>query len=94
MDKIWQKFFDILIESIVFIIFTYLLLGAMSSFRSSPAYILFFATNIWLIGVYYDRLKKLTDKKYMPFVIMTVSVSGLFWIIYFVGAVSMTVIKI
>lgn len=80
-----KKTAEIIIESINFIIITYALSSMAMSFRTSPAYILFFASNVWIIGVYGTKLKKATGSNLMTAVIFCLSFIIFCIIVYFVG---------
>ena len=85
-DKI-SKYLDILCECANFIIISYALLNMMS-FRQSFLYILFFASNVWLIARFCSRISKLTESKIAAAVLFGVCVLAVAALGLFVGIVN------
>ena len=58
MKEKCKKGVEIVVESVNFIIITYALSSVSMSLRSSWVYILFFASNVWLITMYCNKNSK------------------------------------
>ena len=56
MKEKCKKGVEIVVESVNFIIITYALSSVSMSLRSSWVYILFFASNVWLITMYCNTM--------------------------------------
>ena len=54
---------DILVESIQYLLISYILSSLSFSFQSSPLYILIFAADIWFTCRYLKTLAELVEKK-------------------------------
>ena len=85
-DKI-SKYLDIFCECASFIIISYALLNMMS-FRQSFLYVLFFASNVWLITRFCSRILKLTESKIAVAVLFVVCILAVAALLLFVGRVS------
>ena len=90
-DKI-SKYLDIFCECANFIIISYALLNMMS-FRQSFLYVLFFASNVWLIARFCSRITKLTGSKIAAAVLFAVCVLAVAALGFFVGTVSGKLIR-
>lgn len=93
MKEKWKKVIEIIIESINFIIITYALSSMAMSFRTSPVYILFFASNVWLIGRYGTQLKKVTESRILTAIIFCLSFGIFCFIAYFVGYIDGNIVQ-
>lgn len=71
----WQMkaniFFDTFVDCFNFIVLEYLLVSAMLSFRSNPSYIVFLASNVYIISLFYVRIKKRWGKKLSSLLIIS-----------------------
>ena len=61
MKEKCKKGVEIIVESVNFIIITYALSSVSMSLRSSWVYILFFASNVWLISMYCNTINKYSN---------------------------------
>lgn len=93
MKEKWKKVIEIIIESINFIIITYALSSMAMSFRTSPLYILFFASNVWLIGRYGTQLQKITGSRVLTAIIFCLSFGIFCFIAYFVGYIDGNIVQ-
>ena len=91
MKDTFSKIMDVLVETINFILLSYLLSSAALSFHRSILYILFFASDVWLTSKYWDRLKSLIMNKGIRVCVLMGSFLILVLIIYFGGYLSSTV---
>ena len=55
------------------------------SFRESWIYILFFASNVWLISRYYDTVNKVTKSEIITGILCAVCLLIFCLMVYFVG---------
>ena len=92
MRAIVLKWLDIFIESVNYILIHYALSNMAMLLKRNALYILFFASELWLMTKYWKRLCKLTENK----LISTVLLIGCFAIhigmLYFVGRIVGTVV--
>ena len=86
------KVFDIVAETINYIIICYALANMAYLFRASLLYILFFASDVWITGNYWRKVKELTDSKVIAAILLLLSFIVLAAMVYFIGRVSGTVI--
>lgn len=91
MKDTFARIMDILVETVNFIVLSYLLCSAALSFNQSVLYILFFASAVWLTSKYWDRLKSLITNKGMRACVLMGSFLVLILIMYFGGYLSSTV---
>lgn len=54
------KYFDLFVESINFILINYALSNIAMLFKANMLFILFFASEIWLIGNYWKKANELS----------------------------------
>ncbi len=66
-----NKLLDLVIDSINFIILSYLLVCGLLSFRTSPIWIFLIAANVHLISKFYTNLKISTSSTVKSIVIIT-----------------------
>jgi len=81
---------DILFDSLTFISIQYLLLCCMYSFRSSIAYVLFFALNISVISKHWANLKNALHNKIIFFSVFVLNFIVLGAFILMVGYVEIS----
>lgn len=86
------KGLDIIVESINYVIISYALTNMAFLFSASPLYILFFASEIWVAGNYWRKVKELTESKVITAILLFLCFVVHVAIIYFVGRVSGTII--
>ena len=67
------KVLDIFIESVNFIVISYLLLSVMYAFKTNVLWVLFFATNVWLVQKYWHILRSALGKRILCFSIIAAS---------------------
>lgn len=86
------KWLEILVESINYIIINYALSNMAMLFQSSPLFILFFASEIWVMSNYRRKVFELSKSK----IVSTISIIACFAIhiglIYFVGRAAGSII--
>ena len=86
------KVLDVIVESINYVIINYALTNVAFLFSDSLLYILFFASEIWVSGSYWRKVKELTENKVIAAILLLLCFVVHVAIIYFVGRVSGTII--
>lgn len=81
-----SKILDIFCECVNFIIISYALLNMMA-FRQSILFILFFASNVWLIGRFWSKISELTGSKITSLVLLALCILAEAALVIFVGRV-------
>lgn len=82
MKKQWGKIIEIGVETLNYWVISYALDSMTMVFRSEWVYVLFFASNIWLIGYYYERMRQIMSSRKWA-VLMCVLSTGLFALFVF-----------
>lgn len=83
---------DIVIESINYIIIHYALSNMAMLFQSNPLFILFFASEIWVMGNYWRRVYDIAKSKILAAGLLIICFAIHIGIVYFVGRVVGTVV--
>ena len=86
------KIFEIVVVSINYVIISYALTNMAFLFRASPLYILFFASEIWVAGNYWRKVKELTESKVITAILLLLCFIVHVAMVYFIGRVSGTII--
>ncbi len=86
------KWLEILAESINYIIINYALSNMAMLFQSSPLFILFFASEIWVMNNYLRKVCELSKHKIVSTIFMIVCFAIHIGLIYFVGCVAGNII--
>lgn len=89
-----SKIFSVVINSINFIILSYLLLSALYSFKTDFVFVLFFACNCWLISIFDKILSYSISSKILKILIFILNLLILFLIFLETGYVSMALLPI
>ncbi len=87
------KWVNIIIESINYIIINYALSNMALFFRNSLLYILFFASEFWLMGGYWKTIFDETKSKLMTMILVACCFCAHIGMVYFIGYVSGTLIR-
>lgn len=87
MKTTTKRWTEIVIESINYIIISYALSCMTYLFRSDWLFILFFASEIWLLSKYFAALNKLTKNKIVSGAVWGCSLIVVGLLMYFVGYV-------
>ena len=87
MKRAVGKGLDLLLDGVLFITISWALLNMMNLFRSSPAYVLFFAVNLVGIGKFYDSLRKRLGRWYWAAAVEAAAVALLLGICFLTGYV-------
>ena len=82
-----SKYLDIIIESINYIIINYALSNMAMLFQNNPLFILFFASEIWIMGNYWNKVYDITKNKILVAVLLIICFAIHIGIVYFVGRV-------
>ena len=87
-----SKYLEIVIESINYIIISYALSNMAMLFQSNPLFILFFASEIWVIGNYGRKVCDMVKNKNLAVVLLIICFAIHIGIVYFIGRVVGTVV--
>ena len=87
MKRTVWKALDILLDGVLFVTVSWALLNMMSLFRSSPAYILFYAANVVGIGKFYDSLRRRLGRWYWAAAVEVAAVALLLRVCFLTGYV-------
>ena len=83
---------DLFVESINYILITYALSNMAMLFQSNPLFILFFASEIWVIGNYWRKVCDMVKNKILAVVLLIICFAIHIGIVYFIGRVVGTVV--
>ena len=56
-----SKLLDVMVYSINYVLISYALSNVSMALKSSPVFILFFASELWVIGLYIKRFMRLQE---------------------------------
>ena len=87
-----SKYLEIVIESINYIIISYALSNMAMLFQSNPLFILFFASEICVIGNYWRKVCDMVKNKILAVVLLIICFAIHIGIVYFIGRVVGTVV--
>ncbi len=82
-----SKWIDVIIESIHYIVIHYALSNMAMLLQSNPIFILFFASEIWVMGSYWKKVYDLTKNRGLSAVLLIVCFAVHMGMIYFIGRV-------
>ena len=85
-----SKWANIIIESINYIVINYALSNMALFFRSSLLYILFYASELWLMGEYWKNILDETKSKLITIILTVCCFCVHIGMVYFIGYVSGT----
>ena len=87
-----SKYLEIVIESINYIIISYALSNMAMLFQSNPLFILFFVSEIWVMGNYWRKVCDMVKNKILAVVLLIICFAIHIGIVYFIGRVVGTVV--
>ena len=76
MGTRWSGILELLIVSVNYILIGYALSNIAMLLQSNPLFILFYASEIWVTGLYWRRAAKLTGSKLLSILIMYIGRLG------------------
>lgn len=82
-----SKIVDVLIYSINYILINYALSNMAMLLKSNPLFILFFASEVWVMGNYWRKMHDLTGSKILSAILLFGCFVIHIGIAYFVGRV-------
>lgn len=85
MKSRFSKAIEIFVESINYIIVSYALSCMAMFFKTSPFFILFFASEIWIFSKYWRTLQNILKSKWLSVLIWIFSFLVLCLMLYFLG---------
>ena len=92
MKEKMTNWMDLFVESINYILITYALSNMAMLFQSNPLFILFFASEIWVIGNYWRKVCDMVKNKILAVVLLIICFAIHIGIVYFIGRVVGTVV--
>ncbi len=87
MKRDMRKGFEIFVESVNYIIINYALSNMALLFQHNLLYILFFASEIWVMGNYWRRVYEMTKSKAFSAILLIVCFVLHIGMTYFVGRI-------
>ena len=87
MGTRWSGILELLIVSVNYILIGYALSNIAMLLQSNPLFILFYASEIWVTGLYWRRAAKLTGNKLLSTVLLVVCFALQIGMVYFAGRV-------
>ena len=82
-----SKFLEILIESVNYIVINYALSNMAMLFQRNLFFILFFASEVWVMGNYWRKVYEITKNKFVSTILIVVCFMIHIGIVYFVGRI-------
>ena len=58
-----SKLLDVMVYSINYVLISYALSNVSMALKSSPVFILFFASELWVIGLYIKKIHEITGSR-------------------------------
>ena len=87
MKKKLLKSLEIIIYSINYILISYALSNMSMLLKASPIFILFFASEIWVMGVYVNKIQEITENRVLSWILLAVCFALHIGMVYFIGRV-------
>ena len=82
-----SKWLEVLVESVNYIIINYALSNMAMLFQNNLLFILFFASEIWVMGNYWQKIFETTTSKVISAIFLTLCFLIHICIVYFVGRI-------
>ena len=87
MKRKMSTILEILIYSLNYILISYALSNVSILLKASPIFILFFASEIWVMGVYMNKIQEITEKKVLSWILLAVCFALHIGMVYFIGRI-------
>lgn len=87
MKRKTSKIPEIIIYSINYILISYALSNMSMLLKASPIFILFFASEIWVMGVYVNKIQEITENRVLSWILLAVCFALHIGMVYFIGRV-------
>ena len=87
MKRKMSTILEILIYSLNYILISYALSNVSILLKASPIFILFFASEIWVMGVYMNKIQEVTEKKVLSWILLAVCFALHIGMVYFIGSI-------
>ena len=81
------KWLDIFVESINYIIINYALSNMAMLFQANLLFVLFFASEIWVMNNYWRKINELSRHKSVSTILLIICFAVHIGLIYFVGRI-------
>lgn len=78
---------EIFIYSLNYILISYALSNISMVLRANPAFILFFASEIWIMGLYVSKVREISGNKILSWIMLVVCFALHICMVYFIGLV-------
>ena len=80
-----SKLLDVMVYSINYVLISYALSNVSMALKSSPVFILFFASELWVIGLYIKKIHELTGSKLFTGILLVFCFAVHIGTVYFFG---------
>ena len=87
MKRKMSTILEILIYSLNYILISYALSNVSILLKASPIFILFFASEIWVMGVYMNKIQEGTEKEVLSWILLAVCFALHIGMVYFIGRI-------
>ena len=87
MKRKMSTILEILIYSLNYILISYALSNVSILLKASPIFILFFASEICVTGVYMNKIQEVTEKKVLSWILLAVCFALHIGMVYFIGRI-------
>lgn len=82
-----SKYLELIIESVNYIIINYALSNVAMLFKSNPLFILFFASEIWVMGNYWRKVSDMTKSKTFSIILLIACSAIHLGMVYYMGRI-------
>lgn len=82
-----SKYLELIIESVNYIIINYALSNLAMLFKNNPFFILFFASEIWVMGNYWRKVLDMTKSKTFSIILMIACFAIHIGMVYYMGRI-------
>ena len=87
MKRKMSTILEILIYSLNYILISYALSNVSILLKASPIFILFFASEIWVMGVYVKQIQEITENMVLSWILLAVCFALHIGMVYFIGRI-------
>ena len=87
MKRKMSTILEILIYSLNYILISYALSNVSILLKASPIFILFFASEIWVMGVYVNKIQEITENRVLSWLLLAVCSALHISMVYLIGRV-------
>ena len=80
-----SKLLDVMVYSINYVLISYGLSNVSMALKSSPVFILFFASELWVIGLYIKKIHEITGSRLLAGILLVFCFAVHIGTVYFFG---------